>query len=826
MIYLWGKTSRVILNAKIMEEIYLEASQKISHFSEIPIEEILDILHLTGQSWIKGKGYYEEALTELKNELSFSPSMIELALAIIPTLLNKENLRLRLESEFGQLTLLDKKENSHRFLGSLKVSPMGIVTHVTAGNVFLGFLDSLIMGLITKNISIVKLSQGNQSFPPIFMKSLIKADKKKILTPYFSLLTWKGGDKNLEKVMKEKSHLIMAWGGEGMLDSLKKDLPNQTKLLDFGPKVSIQLISKSGHSLYSTSEIAKNIVQDIYVWDQAACASPQNLFIEQGIPVKELMNQIKIEFEKIKIPLGSIDQDEQVEILKEKHRGIVSKAKHNGDYIQGKDFLVHYDKLRGLRNSPLNRTLIIKNFKSSEDLKEQLAPYHFYMQSVSLLIHPQEKQEYEKLLSIVGAKRIAPLGTIMNGTNGAPHDHRFVLNELVRFTPWEKTHSLLDLAIEAFASQSFYKKKYKDVPQDFNKIPLLDSKDLITFKPNSPFGGHIFASGGTTGKPKYSFYSEEEFLLVAEMLGTNFRLNGIKPYMTVANLFVAGNLWSSFIAVEKALAYCQAKQLSIGGLADKEIIMQYLEEFKPDFLLGIPTLLIDLAEEFKKKKKKFKVKGIFYAGEKFPHFGLKLIEEVFQTKHIRSASYASVDAGPIGYQCSYCKAGEHHIFQDYIHLERIDGEAIVTTKYREVQPLVRLKTGDAISVFNTEICPCGSSSPRFILQGRLDDQINIWGCRLKLEELESVFMHFPDISQYQVELSQNKKEEQMLIRLEVSKTFQEKKFIEDIYHSFQDLKFTHPISYFQSKIKIELKQRGTIERVKRTGKLKKVIDKR
>jgi phenylacetate-coenzyme A ligase PaaK-like adenylate-forming protein len=824
--YLWGKALNNQLTQSQLNSIYDEARLKKSSFSELRIDDIINLLHQVGLEWsIDGKNY-NQALKELQNEISFSPEMIQQALSIVPVLLNKENLRTRLIGEFGSLTSLDGKNQTDRYLGELQIIPFGIVTHVTAGNVFLGFLDSLIMGLITKNISIVKLSHNNHVFPDLFLKSLMKVDKKKILLSKFCLVSWKGGDQSFEKIMKEKSDLILAWGGEEMLHSLKKDLPSSTKLVDFGPKVSIQIISAKGLKTQSIEQIAANVANDVMLWDQSACSSPQNLFIEKGIDLDDLLKNLHRAFSKIKIPRGKITSEEEVELLKERHRGIVSEANKTGAFKEGSTYLLHYEKKRGLRNSPLNRSLIIKSFMNHQDLINQLSPYQFYLQSVSLLIHPTEDKSYQKIIESIGAKRIAPLGTIMQGTLGAPHDHRFALNELVKFIPWEGTHSLLDLVVRAKETQPFYKKKYKKSPLSFEKIPLLDSMELSSFKPVAPFDGHIFASGGSTGKSKYSYYSNAEFDLVAKMLAKNFRLNGVYPKMRIANLFVAGNLWSSFLAVEKAMTLCDVNQLSIGGLADKNLIIEYLEKFKPDFILGIPTLLIDLALELQKQKKTIPLKGIFYAGEKFSPFGLKLVQKIFQTKKTRSASYASVDAGPIGYQCEHCSDGEHHVFDDYIHLEKINDEAVVTTKYRTLLPIIRLKTGDAISDINKAQCPCGSVSPRFFIEGRTDNQINIWGCRIRLDEIESALKNDRAISQLQIILEFKKKNEKMIVRLETTKKLIETEILKKLYQHLKDVSATHPATYFYNKCSIEFYASGEIPRIQRTGKLKKIIDNR
>src|SRR5690606_2217208 len=115
---------------------------------------------------------------------------------------------------------------------------------VTAGNVFLSAIDSLIMGFLTKNISLLKVSSQNKYFPLYFAKKLNDFDREKILSNKFAVLHWKGGDQKTESLIKTKVNAILAWGGEEMISSYQKDLPAHVKLLDFGPKISLQVISK------------------------------------------------------------------------------------------------------------------------------------------------------------------------------------------------------------------------------------------------------------------------------------------------------------------------------------------------------------------------------------------------------------------------------------------------------------------------------------------------------------------------------------------------------------------------------------------------------
>jgi len=102
-----------------------------------------------------------------------------------------------------------------------------------------------------------------------------------------------------------------------MISAYAKDLPLHVKLLDFGPKISFQLISREAINGKSIIKVAEAIVRDIIPWDQGACASPQNLYLQEGINERELIQAIDEAFAKAP-PRGNLSDDECVEILKEK----------------------------------------------------------------------------------------------------------------------------------------------------------------------------------------------------------------------------------------------------------------------------------------------------------------------------------------------------------------------------------------------------------------------------------------------------------------------------------------------------------------------------
>lgn len=774
------------------------------------LEMIIDLLDRFGKTWKPGSENFEAALPTLIKESGFSTDEVKQTLALLPGLLSRESLEARVRTEFTQVKVLDQFAKIPHFSGRVKATPKGTLLHVTAGNVFLSSIDSLIMGFLTKNISLLKVSSANQFFPVYFAEKLKTFDTAYVLADKFAVIHWKGGDSKLESFIKSKVNAIIAWGGEEMIQNYQKDLPQSVKLLDFGPKISLQVISKNSLHNKDINLIAEAVVRDIIPWDQAACASPQNLYLQEGIDEVGIIKAIDAAFAKAPAR-GEISDDEATEILKETYRGYWSELMEGGKITTGKEHLLHLEENKFIKPSPLGRSLIIKRFKDAQDLYIHLEPFSYYLQSCSYLLSEAEKNDYLNLLSLTGIKRFAPLGTITWGMEGAPHDGRFVLRELVNFIGDEAR-------IQDYGERHTYLQTATKLKSHFEETPHPQ--------------GYIFSSGGTTGEPKYVHYSYEEFDRMAEMLAKNFRAQGVRAGSTVANLFVAGNLWSSFLCVEKALEKIGAIQLPIGGLCPSENIIMYLNKFKPDVIMGIPSLLVMNAEQALSLGYDLKVPKVFYAGEAMSETRREFLKKTWKTEYFGSAGYASVDAGVIGYQCEHSLAGEHHIFSDVVDLKIVEGEGIVSSFSRSTLPIKNYATGDRIIWVEGE-CACGSKDKKFKLMGRIDNQIQIWSCRLLLSDIEKSLKNLdPSILSFQLTLSETQDDSAVVEFMELdyeTKPGSELNpidVINEIYQNSRDLKDTISLESFSQKIKITAKAPNEIKRNSRTGKISVILDRR
>lgn len=871
--YLFGKAStKASWTPAELEKLGRQAQAARGLLAGVPREYIIDTLAKAGRLFEKGSKYRKAALAHLKEHITFSGPVIEKSLDVIPELLNKQAMNKRVNMELFIPYALEAPVERRGYEGLVRALPKGVVLHVGAGNVFLGILDSMVIGLLTKNVNIVKLSSGGSNFINLFMEALAEADEKKLLVKSCAVLSWKGGSQALEETVLKHVNAVFVWGGYDAVQSYRKIAPIDVRVEGFGPKTSVGVVFESCVNYEGMDNVARRAALDASLWDQAACSSLHTLYLiapakRHKALAAEFLKCARKHFADLaaELPPGRLSPDEQVEINKARELARVDRALGNASYESSApetSWTVIYEKDPVYRVSPLNRVLYVKTVETLEQVRDLITPLRGYIQTVGVGGSIERKKVLETL-GPAGIARVVKLGRMLEEANGSPHDGVFPMMSLVNWVPIEEKPSQLDrlseLVDHAKARSPFYRRHFKDLPrivslEDFQKAPFLekhhvlentppDSADLLTSKVQR---GIFFASGGSTGQPKYVFYDQHEYDHTCRMLAFTYEAAGLNEKDTIANLFVAGNLWSSWLSVEKAIAYTKAISVPVGSNLPLENIAGYLQDFQVTAVIGLPSFLVKLAEFARANRDKYRlnIKKILYGGEYVGDEMVKFFESVFPGVVVRSGGYATADAGVIGFQCPHCVKGQHHLFAYSQYIEFVDqdtlapvkpgevGELVVTGLSKRHMPIIRYRVGD-LGRWVQKTCACGRKEPLFEILGRCDDRIHVGGAHLFVNDIQEALGRVPDLSfNFQVVIDKKGHRDTLRLRAEVkdpAALARAGELGDLLWRSIEkhcaDLHESVRMKWLD-KPEIEVLKPGAIERVQRTGKIRRVVDRR
>ena len=262
--------------------------------------------------------------------------------------------------------------------------------------------------------------------------------------------------------------------------------------------------------------------------------------------------------------------------------------------------------------------------------------------------------------------------------------------------------------------------------------------------------GVVYKSGGTSGDPKFSFFSNEDWYQFCAVFG-----NGMAQHLLadgqrhVGNLFYGGQMYASFNFITRALEEAgNAVSYPIAGHAPADEVVQTIEQFGINTLVGVPTTFMKLlpALAAAHREQPLPITRFMYGGEPLFPDQVAAIKRALPDCTPSSIGIAGVDYGEMGWISADCELGEHRVFDQSICLEILDehggvieqpntpGELHITNFRRKLMPIVRYPVGDR--GMWTE--PTGTPNRKFKVLGRTDAGARIGVVSLYVEDITRI----------------------------------------------------------------------------------------
>ena len=300
-----------------------------------------------------------------------------------------------------------------------------------------------------------------------------------------------------------------------------------------------------------------------------------------------------------------------------------------------------------------------------------------------------------------------------------------------------------------------YHKKYKEAGvhpsdikgvKDIEKLPFITKNDLRENYPNNiiPKGfdrknGFLLSTSGSTGRPVFVYYdlfssikSLEGLVRELKAYGGNWRKSKVVLVVDLSPGSIEHTVFakSAMPFLKKFLSLKNIKYLDFGE--KPEVLMQEINDFKPEFIGSDPNILRKLA--FLKKDgcgKDIKPKYIISSAAMLDGYTKNYVENAFDARVLDA--YGSTETGPVAFECT--KGDYYHVHSDFVCVEFLDeekkpvdfgksGRIVVTKLYGKGTPMIRYTGLDDLAVPMLDRCSCGINSQLIRrIEGRSTDLI-------------------------------------------------------------------------------------------------------
>ena len=407
-----------------IESVVSKLNENRKFLYNVPIQAIILILDRFSKSLITN------------DEIAYIEGMPYLA-----RWLKKKNIENIIENDIGNSRKLDGFINHNNY--KLIAQPRGIVSHWLANNVQLLPIYSLFLSVLCKNANILKIAQESAQLMNTLMKELAKVNiiyekssySGKIITDTVVFCSFSSKNHEISNKLSQSSDFRIVWGGDDAVKGvLSLPVKTHSDTIIFGPKYSFCIFDKESIEDDNFSETISNTINDIILFNQAACSSPHVCFFEKNsnsnsIGIENIIDTFKKGFQQLNNKkLNKLPQELCANVLNARAQYLLDpNLKINSSDDLSWTILIN-DSLE--LEDPVNgRTIFIKQINDIESIKTIVTRK---VQCISLMMKNSEKKErIAKKLSYLGIDRICEVGKMHEFT--IPWDGIFPLNRLVRW---------------------------------------------------------------------------------------------------------------------------------------------------------------------------------------------------------------------------------------------------------------------------------------------------------------------------------------------------------------------------------------------------------
>lgn len=414
MILYQGNIIETNLEEKYVEGLYDACLQTLNQSSPVTAKKVIDACDQLYQKVIAGN--YDDVILPLLQANHISDEKFR----SMARLFSKEELEYKCKIELGDNYphLPSLKNGIHR-----ELRPLGILFHIAAGNVDGLPAYSVIEGLLTGNINILKLPAGDNGLSVRLLSELIQFEPD--LKDYIYVFDVPSTDTSTLKKFADIADGIVVWGGDEAVKAARKMADVTTKIIPWGHKLSFAYVTRQ-----ACEEDLYKLALHICETNQVFCSSCQGIYLdtENADELSQFSEKFYPLFQKANLEKGKTDMGMRGQ--NSIHIYTDQLEQKDMKIMKGDGISLCLKTDRELELSYLFRNVWIKALPHHLLIKT-LKKHKNHLQTCGLLCSEDEKPLLADLLARAGIVRIT--GPDMSRTvAGEAHDGEYALQRYSR----------------------------------------------------------------------------------------------------------------------------------------------------------------------------------------------------------------------------------------------------------------------------------------------------------------------------------------------------------------------------------------------------------
>ena len=352
------------------------------------------------------------------------------ALEDLLPLLRRETIEAKLSAELGPDPFGEKPFPKT----AARVCPLGVLLHIAPGNMPGLPVYTVLEGLLTGNVNLLKLPHGDKGLSLAAFSLLIEQEPR--LAPYIYAFDLPSKEKEDLKALASLADGIVTWGGDGAILAARELAGPGCKLIEWGHRLSFAYVSGYEDKERELAALAAHIVET----GQRLCSACQVIFLdtESREEAQAFCREFLPFLEQAAAKRPGLSGGAQSSLsgytaLLER----IVEGRTEGEVLfRGRGCSVILRPDRELELSPMEGNVLVKCLPQA-DLLPTLRRQKGRLQTVGLICTPEKREGLTALLSRAGLTRITRAGTLSASFPGEAHDGEYPLRRYVRIVDIE-----------------------------------------------------------------------------------------------------------------------------------------------------------------------------------------------------------------------------------------------------------------------------------------------------------------------------------------------------------------------------------------------------